>query len=131
MSKRKHTPISLEKKKEVIDAAVKNNNKTKLAEQFKIPRRTIGDILNNKAAIFKAIEEGGSAKRARLRPGMHVKMEEALVMWIKQVRSKNLSVTGELVKVSFLFHGFVFTSVFLGEGSKDRVSTHHRRIRSK
>jgi hypothetical protein len=36
MSKRKHTPISLEKKKEIIDAAAKNNNQTKLSEQFKI-----------------------------------------------------------------------------------------------
>jgi hypothetical protein len=79
MSKRKHTPISLEKKKEIIDAAAKNNNKRKLSEQFKIPRRTISDILSNKASIQKAIEEGGNAKRARIKLGTYPAMEEVFL----------------------------------------------------
>jgi hypothetical protein len=110
MSERKHTPISLEKKKEIIDVAAKNNNQTKLSEQFKIPRRTISDILGNKASIQKAIEEGGNAKRAWLKLGTYPAMEEALVRWIKQVRSSNLPVSGDVVKLGLLSSSFFFLS---------------------
>uniref|UniRef100_A0A915DVR6 Uncharacterized protein n=1 Tax=Ditylenchus dipsaci TaxID=166011 RepID=A0A915DVR6_9BILA len=51
-----------------------------------------------KSATLKAIEEGGSAKRARLKTGKDADMEQALIIRIKQVRSKNLPVSGELVK---------------------------------
>lgn len=103
MSTRKISAITLEVKKTIIEAAAKNNNRTALANDFKIPRTTIIGILKDKEAILKAIEEGGSSKRARLTPGMHKEMEEALVLWIKQVRSQHadIPVSGELVKVNF------------------------------
>jgi hypothetical protein len=97
----KRQVITLDKKKAIIDAATKNKNKTALAKQFKLPESTIRRILKDEEAILKATEEGSIAKRARLTKGKHEEMEEALVLWIKQVRSQNLPVSGEIVKVSF------------------------------
>ena len=55
-------------------------NKTELSKHFKISRKSLDLILSNKEKIMKAIEQGGSAKRARLKPGKHDEMESALVL---------------------------------------------------
>ena len=118
---------------EIIKAAAKQAkvNKSALAKQFNLKSEsTIRDILKDKATILKAVEEGGSAKRARLKQGMYAEMEEALVIWIKQVRSLNIPVSGELVKVSFCFH-FCLSHEPLGKSQVHRSAAQHRQLRSK
>lgn len=112
MSKRKQVAVTLEVKKAIIEAAKKNDNKTALAKQFNIPHSTLRGILKDKEAVLKAIEDGGSAKRARLKTGKYVELEEVLVLWIKQVRSQNLPVSGELVKVSLFLLFICFNTGF-------------------
>ena len=109
---KKRSAVTLSVKKTIIEAAAKNNNKTVLAKQFNIPRTTVNEILKNKETILEAIKHGGSAKRARLKMGKHAEMEEALVLWIKQVRSQNLPINGELVKVFFTFPFFVYRILY-------------------
>ncbi len=100
MSTRKKKAVLLEVKKQIIYASANRNN-SELEKDFGVPRPTIINIMNNKEEILKAIDEGGSAKRARLKKGKHEEMEEALVIWIKKVLNQNINVTGELIKVSF------------------------------
>uniref|UniRef100_A0A915E5U0 Uncharacterized protein n=1 Tax=Ditylenchus dipsaci TaxID=166011 RepID=A0A915E5U0_9BILA len=54
-----------------------------------------------KEEVLGAIDDSSQAKRARLKAGKHNQMKEAIIVWHKQVRSKNVSVTGELMKVKF------------------------------
>ena len=98
---KKRSAVTLDKKKETIEAAATNNNKSELAKNFNIPRTTIRDILNDKEAILEAIDGGGSGKRARLKSGKNEEIEEALLVRIKQVLSEYELITGELIQVSF------------------------------
>uniref|UniRef100_A0A915EBM8 HTH CENPB-type domain-containing protein n=1 Tax=Ditylenchus dipsaci TaxID=166011 RepID=A0A915EBM8_9BILA len=98
MSARKHKAVTLEVKMAVVKAAAKNNNKSDLAKQFNITRTSIRDILSSKEAIMQEILDGGGEKRSRLTAGKHSEMEEALMVWIKQVRSENIPVTSEIMK---------------------------------
>jgi transposase len=102
--KRKQHALSLEKKQEIIEAEKEEKNRTKLAERFGVPRTTIIGVLNSKDDVLKAIDDGSSGKRKRLTPGRMQQLEEALVVWFKQVRSEDVPVTGELLQVGVTFH---------------------------
>uniref|UniRef100_A0A914VZL2 HTH CENPB-type domain-containing protein n=1 Tax=Plectus sambesii TaxID=2011161 RepID=A0A914VZL2_9BILA len=95
---KKRSAVTLDVKKAIFEAAAKNNNQTQLAKQFSIPRSTIKDILSRKDAILEAIDGGGESKRARIKTGKYEDLEQALLRWIKTVRSENVPVTGQLLK---------------------------------
>ena len=100
MITQKRTAVTLNTKKEIIEAAENSSNKTELANQFGIKRPTLQNILKNKEGILAAIDDGNSAKRKRVTKGKHEDVEKSLVRWVKTVRSQNIPVTGELLKVS-------------------------------
>jgi hypothetical protein len=108
---KKRSAITLEVKKAIIEAANENNNQSALAKQFNIPRTTISGILKERLGILKVIENGGSAKPSRLTPMKHKDTAKALVLWIKQLRSSNLPVNGELIKVIISFFCFPTHSI--------------------
>uniref|UniRef100_A0A914UKF2 HTH CENPB-type domain-containing protein n=1 Tax=Plectus sambesii TaxID=2011161 RepID=A0A914UKF2_9BILA len=94
---KKRSAVTLDVKKAIIEAAAKNNSQTQLAKQFTIPRTTINDILRKKDAILKAIDGGGESKRARIKTGKYSDLEQALLCWIKTVRSENVPITSHLL----------------------------------
>lgn len=93
--------ITLEEKKAIIEAADKKNN-TELAKDFGIARGTIHGILKDKASILEVVDRGSKSKRARVTSGRNEHLDEALIQWIKQVRSQNVPITGDLLKVRTL-----------------------------
>jgi Mor family transcriptional regulator len=65
--KRKRQTISVETKKEIIDAHSKGKSYGELATQFKISSRsTIQDIIRNKYNILAAIDDGMGGKQQDL-----------------------------------------------------------------
>uniref|UniRef100_A0A915DKK1 HTH CENPB-type domain-containing protein n=1 Tax=Ditylenchus dipsaci TaxID=166011 RepID=A0A915DKK1_9BILA len=94
----KRNKIAIGIKKPVIETSAKKSHK-ELSIEFGLPKQSIQNIVQNKTTILKPIEEGRIAKRARLTPRMHEKMEKVLIFWIKQVRSQNLPLSGGIVKI--------------------------------
>ena len=101
---RKRKSITLEKKIEIINASEDAENKSDLAGLFDLNRETVRDILRNKESIMKAAEEGMNLQRAKLRKAANGEIEEAVLNWAKRMRSQNLPITGDLMKVSSKKH---------------------------
>lgn len=116
--KRKRQAISVEIKKKVIDAAAVDPKKSyqDLANEFsndqlKLEKTNIQRILNGKAKILTAIDDGVDAKRAKLRTPKEPDLEAAVLTWMRQIRSENVAVTGPLLKVDFNQNTFIFTGI--------------------
>lgn len=102
--KRKRTDFTLKEKKEIIDAAKKEPNQSKLAREMskkwgvEIKRTTVKGILSKKDAIEAAIKAGVPSKRMKLTQAHDPKLDEGVLMWLKQARGQNLPVSGDLIK---------------------------------
>ena len=102
--KRKRTDFTLKEKLEIIDAAKKEPNQSKLAGEIskkwgvEVKRTTVKGILSKKDAIEAAIKAGVSSKRMKLTQPHDPKLDEGVLMWLKQARGQNLPVSGDLIK---------------------------------
>ena len=103
--KRKRTDFTLKKKKkEIIDAAKKELNQSKLGREMskkwgiEVKRTTVKGILSTKDAIEAAIKAGIPSKRMKLKPAQHLKLDDGVLIWLKQARGQNLPVCGNLIK---------------------------------
>lgn len=99
--KRKRNNISLNDKLSVIQAS-KNKRVFELVKEFGLSEGTIRGIIKDKEKLLAAAEEGNTGKKSKLRGAKHDELENALVMWLKQVRSENVSVDGPLIKVGIV-----------------------------
>ena len=63
----KRKGISLELKKKIIDEADNGVKNCQLSTKFNLPDSTISDILKAKHKTITTIENGGSAKRIRIK----------------------------------------------------------------
>lgn len=102
--KRKRRDFTLKEKKEIIDAAKKESNQSKLASEMskkwgvEVKRTTVKGILSKKDAIETAIKTGVPSKRMKLTQAHEPKLDEGVLMWLKQARGHNLPVSGDLIK---------------------------------
>ena len=103
IQKRKRTEFTL-KQKEIIDAAKKEPNQSKLAREMskkwgiEVNRTTVKGIISKKDAIEAAIKAGVPSKRMKLKSSHHSKLDDGVLMWLKQARGQNLPVCGDLIK---------------------------------
>jgi len=97
--KRKRQTISIEIKKQIIDASSVGNSLGDLATKFGIPRSTIQGIIQKKDDILEAIDSGVSGKRAHLKPAKYEDLEYAVLTWFKQVRTQNVVIDGPTLQV--------------------------------
>uniref|UniRef100_A0A915EDH6 HTH psq-type domain-containing protein n=1 Tax=Ditylenchus dipsaci TaxID=166011 RepID=A0A915EDH6_9BILA len=74
---RKRRVISLDQKKEIIEASVGKNSKD-MSTEFGIPASSVRNILSDKAAILKATEKSGYRKRVHLKSAKHEDLEKAI-----------------------------------------------------
>ena len=102
--KRKRTDFTSKEKKEIIDAAKKEPNQSKLAREMsknwgiEVKRTTVKGILSKKDAIEAAIRAGIPSKRKKLKPAKLSELDEGVLIWLKQAREQNLPVVGDLIK---------------------------------
>lgn len=131
---RKRRTILIATKKAIIDASESGKSNADLSKQFRdekgdLPLDTIKTILKpkSKQAILSAVDDGIEAKRARTTTARNSDLEEALLSWLKIVRSQNIPVTGPLLKVSFTVK-YSLNSKFLGESIEISQRTQNRRF---
>jgi hypothetical protein len=103
MAKRgeKHQSVTLKKKLALIRAVESGESKHALTRRTGILRSTITGILNEKSKYIKALEAGTGPKLKRLRNPTYKNIDEALIAWLKIVRSRNLPLSGDILKASF------------------------------
>ena len=84
--KRSRQSISIEVKKQIIDAKSANSSKTygDLAKEFsddklKLTDENIKRVFRDKDKILAAVDNGIGGKRARLRPAKYEDLEEAVL----------------------------------------------------
>jgi len=98
--KRKQTDFTLQEK-EIIDAA-KKSNQSKLVREIskkwgiKVKRTIVKGILSTKDAIEAAIKAGVPSKRMKLTQAHNPRLDEGVLMWLKQARGQNLPVSDDL-----------------------------------
>ena len=99
----KNFPLTLSRKMEIIIAVEKNEKlktltKTKIAENFQIPKTTLSTIIRNKSKITEAFQQSQfEPGRKRLRTAMYEDLEEVLLNWIGQARSLNVPLGGPII----------------------------------
>lgn len=104
---RKRRSFTMAEKLEVIRAAEEQErtsviNKVELSTQFNMSRQNVQAILRSKNKILHAVEDGSDSKRKRLYPAKYPLIEEKLVTWARQLRSRNDPITGHLIKVRIM-----------------------------
>lgn len=97
---RKRKSITLEEKIEIINASGDAKNKCDLGRRFDLNRETIRGILRKKERIVEAAERGMNLQRAHLKKASNEELDEAVFNWAKRMRSQDLPITGNLMKVS-------------------------------
>jgi hypothetical protein len=102
--KRKRIDFSLKQKLEIIDASKNEPNQTKLAKEMSkkwgidVKRTTVKSILSKRKEIEAAVDGGIPTKRKKLTSAQNLKVDEGVLMWLKQARQQNLPVGGDLLK---------------------------------
>ena len=89
----KHNNVSIETKIEAlqeVNKAVKS--KAMIAKGYDVPASTLSTWIKNKDSILKT--ETCASTRKRIRTAKHTDVETALLMWFKDVRSKNFPFSG-------------------------------------
>uniref|UniRef100_A0A915D165 HTH CENPB-type domain-containing protein n=1 Tax=Ditylenchus dipsaci TaxID=166011 RepID=A0A915D165_9BILA len=96
--KEKASSHSIDLKRQIIAEKDKGQNSTELGKKFKLQPSTVRSILGDRAAILRAIDRSGEAKRTRLYPVKHDDLEEAILRWFKAARSENVEMSGPLLQ---------------------------------
>uniref|UniRef100_A0A915CNR9 HTH psq-type domain-containing protein n=1 Tax=Ditylenchus dipsaci TaxID=166011 RepID=A0A915CNR9_9BILA len=87
-SKKKRQVISIDLKRQIIAEKDKGQNSTELGKKFKLQPSTVRSILGDRAAILRAIDRSGEAKRTRLYPVKHDDLEENILRCSKRREAK-------------------------------------------
>nr|XP_039266303.1 tigger transposable element-derived protein 4-like [Styela clava] len=104
IQKRKRTDFTLKEKEEIIDSAKKEPNQSKLAREMskewgiEVKRTPVMGIISRKDAIEAVIKAGVPSKCMKLEPSHHSKLDDGVLMWLKQAKGQNLPVSGDLIK---------------------------------
>ncbi|XP_067124140.1 tigger transposable element-derived protein 6-like [Centruroides vittatus] len=99
-SKRGYNEISIAKKLEILQEVDKNERlKSEVARAFNIPFSTLSTWLKNRDKLEHVAESGAEiGKRKRLRTAKYEELEEILFQWFCNVRTKNIPLSGPLIK---------------------------------
>lgn len=89
MSKRKHTTLNLQQKREIIRLVDSGESVRSIAGKFSIGKSTVSDIYKNKANLTDyASDDRNFEKRKTLRLSAYPAMEKALYTWFVQERAR-------------------------------------------
>ena len=82
----------------------KGANQSKLPREMSkkggvdVKRTTVKGILSKKDAIEAAIKAEIPSKRMKLKPAQHSKLDDEVLIWLKQARGQNLPISANLIK---------------------------------
>ena len=84
-----HVDRSYKIKNEILDRLQKGEKGSALAKEYKIPANTISTWKKNKDAIKSKIDSGIKLDNKRSRNMKMKLVEEALILWFQDVRSRS------------------------------------------
>lgn len=98
--------ISLDKKIQILDRFKNGDGSTAIARQFGLNESTIRTIKKNEEKIRASVSTGSSRRRVYARKIAVEKMEQELLIWIKEQFHKNVSVVSNAIRKKALeiFH---------------------------
>lgn len=98
--KRKHKTLTISDKWDIIKRIDSCETPTAVAKFYGIGRPTIYDIMKNKEKIegFMKSVEDDHLNRKTLRTSEFPEVEEALFIWFKQQRTRNVPISGDILK---------------------------------
>lgn len=100
MSVRKQSAIDLQTKIEIIEKINSGVKQCKIVEEYKISKGTVSGIWKNREKTYESVASGCvTPKSKRLRTAKHEDLESELICWFKNIRDKNIPLTGPIVKV--------------------------------
>ncbi|XP_072172602.1 tigger transposable element-derived protein 4-like [Diadema setosum] len=98
-SQKKRKSLSLERKIEILRAVDSGRKKSDVAKEFELSSSTMSTIIKNKCRIEEQYESAKyNPSHKRFRTAALDDVEEALIKWFRDVRDKNLPVSGPLLK---------------------------------
>ncbi|XP_053947890.1 tigger transposable element-derived protein 4-like [Anastrepha ludens] len=98
-SKRCLKTLSIDEKFKLIKEVEMGARKKDVAVKYAIPANTVSTILKNKQTVITAIESGGaSGSSKRLKKPTYVNVDKAVLEWFKSARTRNLPISGGLLK---------------------------------
>jgi hypothetical protein len=100
--KRQRNNLSIEEKIEIIRDVDSKKSYKKISEERGVPKSTIATIISNRAKIEKSYTMDGMRKVKKIRHGEFEDVEENLLTWFKQQRSRNIPICGPLMKAEAL-----------------------------
>ena len=100
----KHKSLSLQDKikilKVVEESAGQHGSKGRIAKEFGIANSTLSTIIKDKDKIVAAFNHGMfEPERKRMRTSVYESVEEALLMWFKDIYGRNVPVSGEVLQM--------------------------------
>ncbi|KAK8768126.1 hypothetical protein V5799_005093, partial [Amblyomma americanum] len=97
-SRGKYSAKDLKTKVEILQAVERGLlTKTAIAEKYGIKKSTLSTYIKNKDSIIDAYQKEIEPSRKRLRTSAHPEMETAVSTWIKDVRSRNIPLSGPII----------------------------------
>ena len=97
--KQKRKSIMIETKLQLIDASADGAKTHELVQRFGFDRSVVKRIVAKKEKIKQAYRDGIGAKRMKLRTAKFQEVEEKTLHWARSMRSRNIVIAGEHLKV--------------------------------
>lgn len=95
----KRKQISLQEKLQIISCIDKGQKQTDVAERLGLSKQTVNSIIKKRKDILaKQVTGDLQPKRFRLRDASFPEVEDALLVWLRDARSRNIPVNGFLLR---------------------------------
>ena len=94
----KRKDLSLADKILVIDELVKKTSQSTVAKKIGISQSQVSRILKSKKKLFSAHRSNKNSTRKRARKSTQEDVEDALLQWFKQAKSRGLIITGPMLR---------------------------------
>lgn len=91
--------FSLEEKLSILEDVNSGRKKVEVAKKFGISKSTLSGILKDSKKLEQQAKTAGfDPKRRRMRTAQYDDIDKATLSWLEDVRSKNIPVTGPLLR---------------------------------
>ena len=94
----KRKDLSLVDKILVIDELEKKTSQSTIVKKFGISQSQVSQILKSKEKLFSAHRSNKNPTRKRARKSTQEDVEDALLQWFKQAKSRGLIITGPMLR---------------------------------
>ncbi|KAH8031369.1 hypothetical protein HPB51_016553 [Rhipicephalus microplus] len=95
---KRYRRLTMEKKAAIIKLVKSGRSQADVSKEFVVSKQTVSDFLRNEDKILEAAEKPSGAQKMNASQGVHLKLEDALVMWLNSMIAKPLPVSGCILK---------------------------------